>query len=135
MQCVCYSSLMYLILLLRINGNDKRYNFDCKRYISIYRVKNVNEIFVWILTSMKTLEYSNRFCIYVRLRCFKTICEYFVDCHRYLFLNLFFFKIRHPYYLNTIKLNVSARKLFYEMWLKAFSFISFIYHTCCFKKR
>lgn len=87
------------------------------RDTSTFRVKNVNEICVWILTSIKTLEYSNRFCIYVRLRFFKTICEYFVECHRFIFkiFFLFFFKIRHPYYLNTIKLNVSARKLFYEM--------------------
>lgn len=85
------------------------------RDTSIYRVKNVNEICVWILTSIKTLEYSNRFCIYVRLRCFKTICEYFVECHRFIFFENLFFKIRHPNYLNTIKLNVSARKLFYEM--------------------
>lgn len=55
------------------------------RDTSIFRVKNVIEICVWILTSIKTLEYSKGFCVYFRLRCFKTICEYFVDCHRYFF--------------------------------------------------
>lgn len=38
------------------------------RDTSIFRVKNVNEICVWILTSIKTLEYSKRCFVFIFVR-------------------------------------------------------------------